>query len=218
MEPTGMKYFLFCSMLALVACSMPGVGELEERVGVLEESTGYDDTGLTARMDQLEQQYGALEDLLALPVDYATDSTGHGGDVRPSIDPAQILLLQETLASLTDSLSAIGGDIRLMGDSISVLNENLADLTDSLSVTSETLDEVGIAVDSLTAENVAMLSDIEDLQGELWSIQQAAQDEMGTSGRGSTGSGSRDSGTSGSGSGSRGSGTTGGGSGGGSGR
>jgi chromosome segregation ATPase len=173
-----MKYIVMCSILALAACSMPGVGELEERVDVLEGATGYDDTELVSRMDGLEEQYGALEDLLALPADYATDSTVHGE--RPSIDPAQILLLQETLTGLTDSLT--------------LLRDDLAYMTDSLSATSEALEEVGLAVDSLTAENEEMKSDLEDLQGALWSMQQTAQDEMSTSGR-TGGTGDRGTGT-----------------------
>jgi len=205
------KVALVCSLMVLGACSMPGVGELEERVDSLEAVPAYDDSEIAGRMDSLEEQFLALEGLLALPADFGTDSTGHGA-ARPSIDPSQILLLQEGLATMTDTLSALGGDLRTMGDSISALNGEIADLTDSLAASGEALEEIGIAVDSLTADNEAMKEDIEDLQGALWSIQQANQEMMGTSGRPSGGgTGSRDSG-SGSGSGSGGGRDTGGGS------
>lgn len=207
-----MKYFIFTAALVLVACSMPGVGELEERVDALETGTSYDDTELNGRLAALEDQLEGLEDILAMPVDYGTDSTGQA--MRPAIDPAQITRLQASLADLTDSLTVLGGDIKVLGDSIMVLNTGLGEMTDSLAAVKTSLDEVTLAVDSLTIQNEELRTDLDDLEDEVASIRWANEQQMGTSGRPSGATGDRDSG----GSGTTGGRDTGGGGGGGSGR
>ncbi len=146
-----MKLMVLTGAFLLLACSMPGVGELEERVDVLETSVSYDDFELA---DSFNQIFNNIEDLderitfletgdISLPVEPSAQDRDEPGDIEP---PVEKIITISDVEGLEDSMNL---------------------LADSLTVIDESLNEVVLSLDSLVLENDSLKTELSSLRSEI---------------------------------------------------
>jgi chromosome segregation ATPase len=195
-----MKYFLVFFVILLLGCSMPGVGELEERVDDIEAAAVYDDSDMIDRIDEVEGDVEVLDERVTA-IEYG-DFSGAADDQGRRVHETGAVGMQvqkdlaiSDIAGLQDSMDIMKTDL---SDSITVLDESLANLV--------------LSVDSLTMENDSLKIELEDLQDQIQSLSYTVEN-MRYTGTASTSTRGSTSGTGGSGGrgGSTGGGTSGGG-------
>ncbi len=152
-----MKYFLISIVILLLGCSMPGVGELEERVDELEDITTYDDSDIVEQVYMLEgdieiidARVTALEHGDVSDITHVTTEPGTQADTPPEV--VKILVI---------------ADIEGLQDSLDILSTNLSD---SITVLDESIELLVLSMDSLTMENDSLRVDLEDLQDTVASL------------------------------------------------
>jgi len=160
-----MKYFFVASVLMLVACSMPGMGEIEERMEELETTVTYDDSAVNDRIQELEGELADLEVLITgMDIDQfegGRDSTGRTSSrPSPSMASADIEGLLESVDELTESLAGVP-------DSIQALGRTLTDLDDSLIAAREDIEEMVLQMDSLALENDSLRDELGSLEWQI---------------------------------------------------
>jgi hypothetical protein len=184
-----MKYFVISAVILLLGCSMPGVGELEERVDSLETEAVYDDSDIIERVDQVEgdieildERVTVIEHLGMAEITQVTDT--HTPPVREIPEEVEVekIIAVSDIAGLQDSMNVI----RL-------------GFTDSLAVLDESIVNLGLSIDSLTMENDSLKADMEDLQDQINSLSYTVDNmrytattsssSSGTPGRGTTSTG-----------------------------
>ncbi len=169
-----MKLAVITGAFLLLACSMPGVGELEERVDVLETSVSYDDSELT---DSFDQVFNSIEDLdervtflengdISLPAGPSAQDRDEPGEIEP---PEEKIITISDVEGLEDSMNLI---------------------TDSLTVIDESLIEVVLSLDSLILENDSLKTELSSLRSEIANLRYTIN-HLGPSRSSSTGSGTR---------------------------
>lgn len=185
-----MKYFLVSFVILLLGCSMPGVGELEERVDDIEAAAVYDDSDMIDRIDDVEDDVELLDDRVTT-IEYGDEpDITHGRPLHET--PTEETQVQKDL-----SISDIVG----LQDSMDIMK---TDLSDTIAVIDESLASLVLSVDSLTMENDSLKVELEDLQDQIQSLSYTVENmrytgTASTSSRGSTsgtgGSGGRSSST-----------------------
>ena len=152
-----MKYFLISVVILLLGCSMPGVGELEERVDELETTTTYDDSDIVEQVYMLEgdieiidARVTALEHGDVTDITHVTTEPGTQPDTPPEV--VKVLVI---------------ADIEGLQDSLDILSTNLSD---SITVLDESIELLVLSMDSLTMENDSLRVDLEDLQDTVASL------------------------------------------------
>ncbi len=196
-----MKYFLISAVILLLGCSMPGVGELEERVDDLETTTAYDDSDLVEMIDEIGIDVEAL-DIRVTAIEYgdASDITPVTTELRTQPDtPVQEPENEKVL---------VISDIEGLQDS---LDEMRTSLSDSIALHDVSIENLVLSLDSLTMENDSLRVDLEDLQDKVASLSYTVENmrytgteagstrggsgtSSGTSGRGGSSSGGSTSG------------------------
>ncbi|MCD4775438.1 MAG: hypothetical protein K8S15_05220 [Candidatus Aegiribacteria sp.] len=190
-----MKYFLVSFVILLLGCSMPGVGELEERVDDIEAAAVYDDSDMIDKIDDVEGDVVLLDERVTA-IEYGDEpDTTHGRPLHGT--PTEETQVQKDLAI---------SDIVGLQDSMDIMK---TDLSDSITVLDESLASLVLSVDSLTMENDSLKVELEDLQDQIQSLSYTVEN-MRYTGTSSTSTRGSTSGTSGS-SGGRGGSTSGGG-------
>ncbi|MCK5116423.1 MAG: hypothetical protein KAR44_07455 [Candidatus Aegiribacteria sp.] len=149
-----MKYFLVSVVILLLGCSMPGVGELEERVDELEDVTIYDDS------DIVEQVYRLEEDIEIIDERVSALELGGVAEIR-EISMPDPDLEDEVEPEVLEPLILTIEDIDGLQDSLDLLNTNFSD---SITVLDESIELLVLSMDSLTMENDSLRADLEDLQ------------------------------------------------------
>ena len=155
-----MKYFLISAIILLLGCSMPGVGELEERVDDLETTTAYDDSDIVEQVDQLGVEVDIIDErVTALEM-------GDVAEIReisiPDSEPED-----EAEADIPETVILTVEDIVGLQDSMDVLR---AGLSDSITVLDVSIDSLLLSLDSLAMENDSLRVDLEDLQDKVASL------------------------------------------------
>ena len=155
-----MKYFLILVVILLLGCSMPGVGELEERVDDLEDATAYDDSDIVEQLYKLEEDIEIIDERVSsLESGDASDITHITTELRPPPDtPAPEPEIEKIL---------VISDIEGLQDSLDILSTNLSD---SITVIDESIELLVLSLDSLTMENDSLRVDLEDLQDKVASL------------------------------------------------
>ncbi len=160
-----MRYFIVASVLMLVACSMPGMGEIEERMEELETTVTYDDSAVNDRLQELEGELADLEVLVTgMDIDQfegGPDSTGRTSSrPSPGVASADFEGLLESVDELTESLADVP-------DSIQALGRTLTDLDDSLIAAREDIEEMVLQMDSLALENDSLRDELGSLEWQI---------------------------------------------------
>lgn len=151
-----MKYFLVSFAILLLGCSMPGVGELEERVDDVEAAAVYDDSDMIDRIDDVEGDVELLDERVTA-IEYGDD---------PDITHDRPLHEAPTEESQVEKDLAIS-DIVGLQDSMDIMKTYLSD---SIAVLDESLTNLVLSVDSLTMENDSLKVELEDLQDQIQSL------------------------------------------------
>lgn len=170
-----MRYFLVLAAVIMTGCSVPGVGELEERVDELESEADFDAGELEARIDELAERLETLDRRVSAPVTTEALETGEERMVEPRT------LSMEDITGLTDSLDAVRTGFE----------ESVARLD-------TTATELASALDSVSMENDSLRAELDELQETVQNLSYTVSN-LRTSG---TSSGSSRGGTSSSGTGS----------------
>jgi uncharacterized membrane protein YgcG len=178
-----MKLIILTGAFLLLACSMPGVGELEERVDVLETSVSYDDSEFTDNFNQLFDDIEDLDGRVAFletgDISQVTERSVQDRDVSGDIEPSEKIITISDVEGLEDSMNL---------------------LTDSMTVIDESLNEVVLSLDSLILENDSLKTELSNLSSEVadlrYTINHLGPSRSSSSG-GGTRSGSGSSGTTG---------------------
>jgi len=184
-----MKYFLISVVILLLGCSMPGVGELEERVDELETTTAYDDSDIVEQVYKLEGDIEVIDERVSAlemgDVAEIREIPVHDTDVEDEDEP-------EVLEPLILTIEDIEG----LQDSLDLLNANLSD---SITVLDESIELLVLSLDSLTMENDSLRVDLEDLEDKVASLSYTVENMRytGTEGGATRGGSSSSSGTSG---------------------
>ena len=146
-----MKLVILTGAFLLLACNMPGVGELEERVDVLETSVSYDDSEFTDNLNEVFDDIEDLGDRVAFletgDISRTTERSVQERDVSGDIEPSE------------DKVITIS-DIEGLEDSMNLL-------TDSMTVIDESLNEVVLSLDSLILENDSLKTELSSLRSEV---------------------------------------------------
>ena len=155
-----MKYFLISAVILLLGCSMPGVGELEERVDDLETTTAYDDSDIVEQVDQLgvevdiiDERVTALEMGDVAEIREISISDSEPEDEAEADIPETVILTVEDIVDLQDSMDVLR-----------------AGLSDSITVLDVSIDSLLLSLDSLAMENDSLRVDLEDLQDKVASL------------------------------------------------
>ncbi len=152
-----MKYFLISVVILLLGCSMPGVGELEERVDELEDITTYDDSDIVEQVYMLE---GDIE-----IIDARVTSLEHGDVSDITHVTTEPRTQPDTPPEVVKVL--VIADIEGLQDSLDIMSTNLSD---SITVLDESIELLVLSMDSLTMENDSLRVDLEDLQDTVASL------------------------------------------------
>ena len=155
-----MKYFLISVVILLLGCSMPGVGELEERVDELEDLTAYDDS------DIVEQVYKLEGDIEIIDERVSALEMGGVAEIREISIPDPDIE-DEVEPEVLEPVILTVDDIEGLQDSLDLLNTNLSD---SITVIDESIELLVLSLDSLTMENDSLRTDLEDLQDTVASL------------------------------------------------
>ena len=146
-----MKYMVMTGAFLLLACSMPGVGELEERVDVLETSVSYDDSDLTDEFDQVFDYIEDLDERVTFletgDISRITERSAQDRDVPGDIEPPE-----EKIITISD---------------VEGLEDSMNLFTDSLTVIDESLKDVALSLDSLILENDSLKTELSSLRSEV---------------------------------------------------
>lgn len=155
-----MKYFLVSAVILLLGCSMPGVGELEERVDDLEITAVYDDSDLVELIDELYVETGIIDERLT-----ALES-GDVAEIRDTSTPQR--LPRDEIETLTPELPDLTiEDIEELQNSMDVMR---IDLLDSISVRDGSIESMVLTLDSLTIENDSLRIGLAELQDQIESL------------------------------------------------
>lgn len=164
-----MRYVFILAAVMMMGCSLPGVGELEERVDELESSEDYDTGELEERIDELAERLETLDRQVSAPEVTEVSRTGEERTVEPTA------LSMEDIPGLTDSLDVIRTGI---SESAARLDTTATDLASAL--------------DSLSMENDSLRVELDELKETVQNLRYTVNN-LGTSG---TSSGSSRGGTS----------------------
>ena len=179
-----MKYFLISVVILLLGCSMPGVGELEERVDDLETATAFDGTDLKDRIDVVEGDVEILDERVT-----AIES----GDALLPVSMDRVEIEEPQQPQQEEKVDLTIADIVGLQDSIDVLKTTLSD---SFVMIDESYENLSLSMDSLILENDSLKIQIDDLQDQINDLSYTVDNLRYT---GDTPSSSRGGGTSGSG-------------------
>ncbi len=155
-----MKYFLIFAVILLLGCSMPGVGELEERVDELEDVTAYDDSDIVEQVYKLEGDIEIIDErVTALEHGDVSDITHVTTELRTPPDTSDPEPEIEKVLVISD--------IEGLQDSLDILSTNFSD---SITVLDESIELLVLSLDSLTMENDSLRVDLDDLQDRVASL------------------------------------------------
>ena len=178
-----MKYFLISVVILLLGCSMPGVGELEERVDELETTTAYDDSDIVEQVYMLEGDIEIIDERVSIlehsdvsDITHVTTEPRTQSDT-PATEPEEEKIL-------------VIADIEGLQDSMDLLSTNLSD---SILVLDESIELLVLSLDSLVMENDSLRADLEDLQSTVSSLSYTVENMRYTGTESSTSSGGRSS-------------------------
>ena len=170
-----MKLIIMTGAFLLLACNMPGVGELEERVDVLETSVSYDHSELTDNFDQVFDDIEDLDGRVAFletgAISRTTEPSVQERDVPGDIEP-----LEEKIITISD---------------VEGLEDSMNLLTDSMTVIDESLNEVVLSLDSLILENDSLKTELSSLRSEVADLRYTINHLGPSRSSSSTGSGTR---------------------------
>ena len=169
-----MKLIILTGAFLLLACNMPGVGELEERVDVLETSVSYDDSEFTDNFNQvfddIEDLDGRVTFLETGDISRTTEHSVQDRDVSGDIEPSEKIITISDVEGLEDSMNL---------------------LTDSITVIDESLNEVVLSLDSLILENDSLKTELSNLSSEVADLRYTINHLGPSRSSSSTGSGTR---------------------------
>ncbi len=157
-----MKYFLISAVILLLGCSMPGVGDLKERVDELEITAAYDDSDVNERIDEVKGDVEILDvRITAIESGGVSDITIPDREDRPDreIPEVETPEVEEVILTIAD--------IEGLQDSIDVMK---AGLSDSIAVLDESFGNMTLSMDSLILENDSLKIELEDLQDQISSL------------------------------------------------
>ena len=154
-----MRYFLIFTVILLMGCDMPGVGELEERVDDLEVTTVYDDSGLVDMIIGIDTDVEDLDVRVTAIEQGEVSEISSAGQLRTVLDAPTDEVQDQKILSISD----IEGLQDFMDDlSISLI--------DSITVLDESIESLVLSLDSLTMENDSLRVDLDDLQDKVASL------------------------------------------------
>lgn len=164
-----MRYLLVLAAVMMTGCSVPGVGELEERVDDLESSADFDTGELEDRIDELAERLETLDRQVSEPEAARVTETGEERIMEPPT------LSMEDIAGLTDSLNVMKTDI-----------------SESVSRLDTTAVELALTVDSLSMENDSLRAELDELTETVQNLSYTVSNlrNSGTTSGSSRGSGS----------------------------
>jgi len=174
-----LRIILFAAALGLLACSVPGMDEANQRIDQvssrvddIEEVTGeaLDATSedVTVRLDELERKVQHLEEQMVMTTP-ATSGSGEAAEVGGATGP------QPVRFPALDSLETVSA---AQAESLVVMRERIDELMADLDSVTSSSTELSAVADSLGDR-------VESLEGQVWNLRHTTS---GTSRSGSGGS------------------------------
>jgi predicted nuclease with TOPRIM domain len=156
-----MKYFLLIVAILMLGCSMPGVGELEERVDELESTAAYDDSDLVERVEYVEDEVIVLDERVTnlemvgtveVPDIHTPATTTQQVVTQPEEQPEPVTGPEPVIMNIDD--------VEGLDDALGMLETSLRD---SIQTLDGSLYQLTLRIDSLETENDSLKAQLDEL-------------------------------------------------------